>query len=131
MLQSNFKKLSGMLAGGEVKPLPFVKYDFSEVVTALRQFSHARHIGKIVVSMPPRLSTPSTQESPEAWAITGGLGALGTITAEWLAGQGARHIHLLGRSGRWAEEATGKINKKLDGDSESSGSYWPVSPVKQ
>ena len=103
VLQSNFRKLSAMLAARLVKPLPFVKYDLSEVETALRQFSHARHTGKIVLSVQPTLPSPAAQEAPEAWAITGGLGALGVITAEWLAGQGARHIHLLGRSGRWTE----------------------------
>ncbi len=114
MLQSHFKLLSGMLAGGQVKPLPFIQYDFAEVVTALRQYSHARHTGKIVVSLPSRLFTSPALESREAWAIAGGLGALGTITAEWLAGQGARHIHLLGRSGRWAEETAGESGCNLE-----------------
>ena len=36
-----------------------------------------------------------------AWLITGGLGALGTIVARWLAGQGQSNIHLLGRTGRY------------------------------
>jgi hypothetical protein len=35
-----------------------------------------------------------------AWLITGGLGALGTIAAKWLAGQGKKNLHLLGRTGR-------------------------------
>lgn len=34
------------------------------------------------------------------WVVTGGLGSLGLLTAQWLAGQGRRHITLLGRSGR-------------------------------
>ena len=34
------------------------------------------------------------------WVVTGGLGSLGMLTAGWLAGQGHRHITLLGRSGR-------------------------------
>jgi len=32
--------------------------------------------------------------------VTGGLGALGLITAQWLADRGCRHICLLGRTGR-------------------------------
>ena len=34
------------------------------------------------------------------WLVTGGLGALGLITAQWLADRGCRHICLLGRTGR-------------------------------
>lgn len=37
------------------------------------------------------------------WVVTGGLGSLGLLTARWLAGQGRRHITLLGRSGRWGD----------------------------
>ena len=102
-----------MLAAGLVKPLPSTRYDISELDTALRQFSHARHIGKIVVSVSARLPGPAAREASEAWAITGGLGALGLITAEWLAGQGARHIHLLGRSGRWMADSSGRPQGEL------------------
>lgn len=100
-----------MLATGMVKPLPYLKYELSNVDTALRQFSHARHTGKIVVSVPPALPSPISPKVPEAWAITGGLGALGSITAEWLAGQGAAYLHLLGRSGRWTTRSTGDMIK--------------------
>ena len=34
------------------------------------------------------------------WVVTGGLGSLGLLTAQWLAGRGRRHITLLSRSGR-------------------------------
>ena len=93
-----------MLAADLVKPLPYSKHDISELDIALRQFSHARHIGKIVVTVPATLPEPPARCVPGAWAITGGLGALGLITAEWLAGQGVHHLHLLGRSGRWVAE---------------------------
>ena len=97
-----------MLAARLVAPLPFLKYDVAEVETAFRQFSHARHAGKIVVSVPPTLPDAPVQGAIRAWAICGGLGALGVITAKWLVQQGVRQVHLLGRSGRWAGGATGK-----------------------
>ena len=59
MLQDNFRRLSGMLAAGLVKPIPSTKYDISELDTALRQFSHARHIGKIVVQCARHPAQPS------------------------------------------------------------------------
>ena len=35
------------------------------------------------------------------WVVTGGLGALGLLTAQWLADRGRRHVCLLGRIGRY------------------------------
>lgn len=105
-----------MLASGAVRPLQSLVYDFAAISTALRQFSAARHVGKIVVRVSPALAAVSGGDAGrgagaaqplEAWAVTGGLGALGTITAEWLAGQGVRHIHLLGRTGRWSRQPSG------------------------
>jgi hypothetical protein len=109
-LNSSFGKLSAMLASGSVRPLQSLVYDFSAITTALRQFSHARHIGKIVVRVPSAaaVSNGDAARPAEAWAITGGLGALGTISAEWLAGQGAKHIHLLSRTGRWSGPPPGQ-----------------------
>lgn len=96
-----------MLVQRQVRPLPALVYDFSEIGTALRQFSAAKHVGKVVVRGPvsgaaaagqPRAET--AEESSAAWVVTGGLGALGSLAAEWLVGQGVRNIYLLGRSGR-------------------------------
>ena len=100
-----------MLAARLVAPLPFIKFDIAEVETAFHQFSNARHLGKIVVSVPSTLPDASTQGIPQSWAICGGLGALGIVTAKWLVQQGARQVHLLGRSGRWAGGATGDNSK--------------------
>ncbi len=48
--------------------------------------------------------------SDASYLITGGFGALGLATAEWLAGKGARHIVLTGRTGQ-TEEAGERISK--------------------
>ena len=48
----------------------------------------------------PGFRLPRLQEQQAAWVVTGGLGALGALTADWLVGQGQRHLVLLGRSGR-------------------------------
>ena len=113
VLQTAFRQLAGMLAAGTVAPLPAQVHDFAAIAHALRQFSHARHVGKIVVTGPPAAAAPPEVGAkpgntlPEAWAVTGGLGALGQLAGQWLAGQGVRHITLLGRSGRWSEPASG------------------------
>jgi hypothetical protein len=59
--------------------------------------SQARHVGKVVVT--------NSQPSQPCHAVgrvlvTGGLGALGTLVAQWLAGNSVRQLHLLGRSGK-------------------------------
>jgi hypothetical protein len=110
VLQTAFRQLAGMLAAGTVAPLPAQVHEFADITNALRAFSHARHVGKIVVKGPPAAAAPPEAAKtgmPEAWAVTGGLGALGQLAGKWLAGQGVRHVHLLGRSGRWAEPTTG------------------------
>jgi phthiocerol/phenolphthiocerol synthesis type-I polyketide synthase B len=44
-------------------------------------------------------------DARSAHVITGGTGGLGLLFAAWLAGGGARHIELWGRSGRAAADA--------------------------
>lgn len=105
-----------MLASGAVRPLQSLVYNFSAITTALRQFSHARHVGKIVVRVPPAAAVTGAARTSEAWAVTGGLGALGAIAAEWLVGQGVKHIHLLGRTGRWHGQPAG-------------GPWWSLHPI--
>ena len=56
---------------------------------------------------PANASDPAAPpvRSDGTYLITGGLGGLGLVVAEWLAGQGARHLVLLGRSGIASDEA--------------------------
>ena len=100
-----------MLVRNQVKPLPALVYGFAELPTALRQFATAKHVGKIVVRLPTAAvdaSPTAARDTDRAWIVSGGLGALGTIAARWLVGQGRRHICLLGRSGRApAKDAAG------------------------
>ena len=52
VLNASFRRVASMVAAGHVAPLPIKPYAFNELHTALRQFAHARHVGKIVVRMP-------------------------------------------------------------------------------
>ena len=59
-----------------------------------------QHIGKVVLKVPPRMKL-----SPEAsYVLSGGMGALGLITAQALAEEGAKSLLLLSRSGRPGSE---------------------------
>ena len=71
---------------GQIKPLPAVVFPIKEAPDALRQLSAAKHIGKVVIQVPSQL--PAPEEAPGRWIISGGLGALGTLSVQWLASQG-------------------------------------------
>lgn len=89
---------------GVIRALPTALYGLDEATEAFRQMSQARHIGKIALR--PRLE-PSVR-SDASYLVSGGLGALGLVSADWLIAQGAKHIILVGRSGPTAE-AHGRI----------------------
>jgi NAD(P)-dependent dehydrogenase (short-subunit alcohol dehydrogenase family)/acyl carrier protein len=73
----------------------------------------ARHVGKIVLSVAAESAGAAPTISPKAsYWITGGLGALGLATAEWLARSGARHLVLTGR--RPPGEAAGRRIRALE-----------------
>jgi len=95
--------------------LPHKVFPASEVREAFKFMSSAKHIGKIIVSYED-LSDVRAQRQPvrpvdleAAYLVTGGQGGLGLATAAWLAGNGARHLHLMGRSKRNDAETVAKI----------------------
>jgi NADPH:quinone reductase-like Zn-dependent oxidoreductase len=53
VLQAGFRRIAAMMAQGGAAPIQALTFPFADVTAALRQFSHARHIGKIVVRLPP------------------------------------------------------------------------------
>jgi NAD(P)-dependent dehydrogenase (short-subunit alcohol dehydrogenase family)/acyl carrier protein len=60
--------------------------------------AQARHVGKIVLSMPESVApTKPLLRDDATYLVTGGLGALGMHTARWLVDRGAKHIVLTGR----------------------------------
>ena len=67
---------------------------------SLQFLQRAQHIGKVVLKVPHRMKL-----SPEAsYVLSGGMGALGLITAQALAEEGAKSLLLLSRSGRPGSE---------------------------
>lgn len=99
---------------GTLPLLPCRIFPKEKVVDAFRFMSRARHIGKIVLRWPEKVGaesdTPLVRADATYW-ITGGLGALGLFTADWLAKKGAKHLVLTGRSrpGAEAEEKIAQI----------------------
>lgn len=83
--------------------IPFTAFAQADTIQAFRTLQRAKHTGKIVLkqnalvldtglSLTPPISASST------YLVTGGLGGLGLLVAQWLADKGAKQIALLSRS---------------------------------
>ncbi|MBM7173844.1 SDR family NAD(P)-dependent oxidoreductase, partial [Streptomyces sp. G44] len=79
---------------GVLTPLPLTTWDVRRAKDALRHLSQARHVGKVVLTVPRALDPAGTV------LITGGTGTLGGELARHLvAGCGVRHVVLTSRRG--------------------------------
>jgi len=101
-------KLMTQFKAGILQPLPKTVFPIESAPAAFRYMAQARHIGKVVLTLPPVATSNSpVKDHPDlkqiaiqpesAYLVTGGLGALGLKVAQWLAQQGAQHLVLLGR----------------------------------
>ncbi|WFB10697.1 type I polyketide synthase [Streptomyces sp. LX-29] len=99
------REVLGEVAAGRLKSLPGIAFPLSAATDAFRHMAQARHIGKVVLTVPER--GEATAVLPEgaptvrpggAYLVTGGLRGLGLATARWLADRGAGHLVLNGRS---------------------------------
>jgi acyl carrier protein len=89
--------VTGLLAAGDLAPLPVRAWDVRRAPEAFRFMSAARHTGKLVLTIPPDPAAPRT---PGTVLITGGTGTLGALVARHLADTGqARGLVLASRSG--------------------------------
>ncbi|MDJ1183275.1 type I polyketide synthase [Roseofilum casamattae] len=81
---------------GTLNALPHKIFASSDIQEAFRYMQQAKHIGKVVISMPVS-QNEVTITSDATYLITGGLGALGLEIAQWLVEQGARSLMLTSR----------------------------------
>ncbi|WP_320064919.1 SDR family NAD(P)-dependent oxidoreductase [Micromonospora sp. RTGN7] len=99
-IQRMLVELMGLFAAGRLAPLPVRAWDVRQAPDAFRYVSQARHIGKVVLTMPVAWDPDGTV------LVTGGTGLLGGLVARRLVtGHGARHLVLASRSGPDAEGA--------------------------
>ncbi|QSJ15493.1 type I polyketide synthase [Nostoc sp. UHCC 0702] len=110
-------ELMSDFADGTLGALPHKVFPIQDVASAFRYMAQAKHIGKVVVSLPAITSdaettTPQPIRADSSYLITGGLGALGLQVAQWLVEQGAKHLVLTGRRG--ATEETRQIITQLE-----------------
>ncbi|MEU1520239.1 SDR family NAD(P)-dependent oxidoreductase [Streptomyces sp. NPDC005811] len=85
---------------GVLTPLPVTPWDVRRAPQAFRHMSQARHIGKVVLTVPAPLDPNGTV------LVTGGTGGLGALLARHLVTEhGVRHLLLASRRGPDAPEA--------------------------
>jgi acyl transferase domain-containing protein/acyl carrier protein len=93
-------EITSWLEQNAIGPVPVVAFPAEKAHDAFRYLAHARNIGKVVISFasadPPKEKTIVRPD--RSYLVTGGLGALGLEVAEWLVGQGVRHLVVCGRS---------------------------------
>ncbi|OBG58792.1 type I polyketide synthase [Mycobacterium sp. E3339] len=86
-------ELAGLFDAGVLRPLPVTTFDIRRARAALRYLSQARHIGKVVMTLP----VPWTAGTV---LITGGTGMAGSTLARHLVTEhGVQNLVLLSRSG--------------------------------
>ena len=91
----HLRALMARAEAGELAPLAHSRWPLAEAESAVEFMRDGRHLGKIVLSLPPLLDGSLRED--RAYLVTGGLGGIGLAVAEWLAERGARTIVLNGR----------------------------------
>jgi NADPH:quinone reductase-like Zn-dependent oxidoreductase/acyl carrier protein len=99
-IQEMLVEVLGLLRQGVLRPLPVRIWDVRRAPDAFRFLSQARHVGKIVLTLPRRLDAQGTV------LVTGGTGGLGALVARHLVSEhGVRSIVLASRRGSEADGA--------------------------
>ncbi|MGW3539763.1 SDR family NAD(P)-dependent oxidoreductase [Nocardia niigatensis] len=98
------REIMPKFADGTFSLLPFRQYDSDAIHDAFRFMARGQHIGKVVIDLDcPEVMVAGTAQgallrADGTYLITGGLGGLGLLTAEWLAERGVGRLVLMGRS---------------------------------
>jgi acyl transferase domain-containing protein/acyl-CoA synthetase (AMP-forming)/AMP-acid ligase II/NADPH:quinone reductase-like Zn-dependent oxidoreductase/acyl carrier protein len=94
LTQSMLRAVADLFERGVLKPLPVTAWDVREGADALRFMSQARHVGKVVLTMPRALDPAGSV------LVTGGTGVLGSLLARHLVTtHGVRDLVLTSRQG--------------------------------
>jgi acyl transferase domain-containing protein/acyl carrier protein len=79
---------------GVLHVVPIESFDVASARDAFRYMAQAKHIGKIVLTQQQETRLVCGDGT---YLITGGLGGLGLVTAQWLISNGARKLALMSR----------------------------------
>ncbi|WP_437670502.1 type I polyketide synthase [Sorangium sp. So ce131] len=108
-IQQMLRELVTLFERGVLQPLPVQAWDARRARDAFRYLGQARHVGKLVLTLPRALAPEGTV------LITGGTGGLGALLARHLVDTHAvRHLLLTSRQGLSAPGA-GALQAELEG----------------
>ncbi|NUV65269.1 SDR family NAD(P)-dependent oxidoreductase, partial [Streptomyces sp. CAI-85] len=100
--QEMLTELLELFERGVLTPLPVASWDVRRAPEAFRYLSQARHIGKVVLTVP----APPAGSGAGTALVTGATGALGRLVARHLVERhGVRNLLLVSRSGPAADGA--------------------------
>ncbi|MFF9765945.1 SDR family NAD(P)-dependent oxidoreductase [Streptomyces sp. NPDC014636] len=92
-IKDMLSEIMGLFRAGALELPRVTAWDVRHAIPAFRYMSQARHVGKIVLTVPPAPDPEGTV------LVTGGTGTLGGLVARHLAERGARHLVLVSRRG--------------------------------
>ncbi|BAX93073.1 type I polyketide synthase [Mycobacterium shigaense] len=96
-IQQMLEELAALFGEDVLQPLPVTRFDVRRAPAALRYLSQARHVGKVVMTLP---SGPGAGLGAGTVLITGATGMAGSAVARHVvARHGARNLVLLSRRG--------------------------------
>jgi acyl transferase domain-containing protein/NADPH:quinone reductase-like Zn-dependent oxidoreductase/NADP-dependent 3-hydroxy acid dehydrogenase YdfG/acyl carrier protein len=113
-------ELMGLFGDGVLAPLPVKTFDVRCASAAYRFVSQARHVGKVVLTLPDGPGNPVLVGSGGGLAggsvvITGGTGMAGSAVATHLVARyGVAHVVLVSRSGAAAEGVAESVSRLED-----------------
>ncbi|WP_394831345.1 SDR family NAD(P)-dependent oxidoreductase [Pendulispora rubella] len=95
-IQQMLGELRALFERGILRPPPITTFDMQRAVPAFRGLAQARHVGKLVFTLPRTLGATAHGTV----LVTGGTGTLGALLARHLVTQyGVKHLLLLSRRG--------------------------------
>ncbi|MBI5722127.1 MAG: SDR family NAD(P)-dependent oxidoreductase [Burkholderiales bacterium] len=115
-----FARVLKEIEAGLLPILPCTTFAFEQAAEAFRYMAQARHTGRVVFrhAVVPRRPANAVRDDA-TYLVTGGLRGLGLLAAAWLAGEGARHLVLAGRSAPDAQAQQVIAKLRADGASVS------------
>lgn len=129
LLAEGYRELTGMLADGALPLLPVTEHPVAEASSVFHTMASARHTGKLVLTWPTG-GTDTLPVCPEdvpvvrsdaSYLVTGGLGGLGLLVAQWLAERGAAAVVLASR-----RAPTAVVRSALDAITTDFGTHIEV-----
>ena len=100
VIQTLLRHLAQQVKAGVWSPLPTTEFTQDHVIEAFRTLQQAKHIGKVVITQTipsPGSLAEINLRADSIYVITGGLGGLGLLIAQWMADHGAKHLALFSR----------------------------------